>query len=72
MLSQGESSLSLDTPSWIFFFFFVVLGLELRHFTLSHSTSPLFCVCEGFFQDRSQELFASGWLQTMILLIFAS
>jgi hypothetical protein len=25
-----------------FFFFFVVLGLELRAFTLSHSTSPIF------------------------------
>jgi hypothetical protein len=24
------------------FFFFVVLGLELRAFTLSHSTSPIF------------------------------
>jgi hypothetical protein len=25
-----------------FFFFLVVLGLELRTFTLSHSTSPIF------------------------------
>jgi hypothetical protein len=25
-----------------FFFFFVVLGLELRSFTLSHFTSPIF------------------------------
>jgi hypothetical protein len=35
--------------------FFVVPGLELRAYTLSHSTSA-FCV--RFFQDRSRELFA--------------
>jgi hypothetical protein len=29
-----------------FFFFFAVLGLELRAFTLSHSTSPIFM--QGF------------------------
>jgi hypothetical protein len=29
------------------FFFFVVLGFELRVFTLSHSTSPIFVL--GFF-----------------------
>jgi hypothetical protein len=27
----------------VFFGFFVVLGLELRAFPLSHSTSPTFC-----------------------------
>jgi hypothetical protein len=27
---------------FFFFFFFVVLGLELRAYTLSHSTSPIF------------------------------
>jgi hypothetical protein len=32
-----------------FFFFFVVLGLELKAYTLSDSTSPL---CEGLFQDN--------------------
>jgi hypothetical protein len=31
---------------WLFFFLFGVLGLELRAYTLSHSTSPL---CEDFF-----------------------
>jgi hypothetical protein len=30
--------------------FFVVLELELRAFTLSHTTSPIFC--NGVFQDR--------------------
>jgi hypothetical protein len=34
----------------------VVLGLELRAFTLSHSTCPIFC--EGFFDTGSQELLA--------------
>jgi hypothetical protein len=28
------------TSTAIFFFFFLVLGLELRAYTLSHSTSP--------------------------------
>jgi hypothetical protein len=32
------------------YFFFVVLGLELWAYTLSHSTSPIFV--KGFFQDR--------------------
>jgi hypothetical protein len=39
-----------------FFFFFVVLGPELRAYTLSHSTKPFFVV--GFFEIGSQELFA--------------
>jgi hypothetical protein len=30
-------------PTTIFFFFLVVLGLELRANTLSHSTSPFLC-----------------------------
>jgi hypothetical protein len=39
-----------------FFFFFVVLGLELRAYALSHSTSPFFVM--GVFEIGSQELFA--------------
>jgi hypothetical protein len=45
---------------------------------LSHSASPLcvcvcVCVCVlGIFEIVSLELFAQGWLQTMILLISAS
>jgi hypothetical protein len=39
-----------------FFFFFAVLGLELRAFTLSHSTSPIFVI--RFFEIGSGELFA--------------
>jgi hypothetical protein len=33
-----------------FFFFFALLGLELRAYTLSHSPSPFFVI--GFFRDR--------------------
>jgi hypothetical protein len=43
-LEQGKDILFL-----FFFFFPVVLGFELRAYTLSHSTSPF---CDGFFQDR--------------------
>jgi hypothetical protein len=38
------------------FFVFAVLGLELRVFTLSNSTSPIFV--KGFFEIGSHELFA--------------
>jgi hypothetical protein len=47
-------SLDHDAPN--LFFFFVVLRLELRAYTLSHSTNPL-CV-KGFFEIGSPELFA--------------
>jgi hypothetical protein len=40
------------------FFFFAVLGFELRAFILSHSTSPFFVL--GFFEIGSQELFAQA------------
>jgi hypothetical protein len=48
----------------------VVLGLELRTYTFSHSISPVFVV--GFFEIGSHELFLSDWLRTAILLISAS
>jgi hypothetical protein len=38
--------------------FFALLGLELRAYTLSHSTSPFFVM--GFFQIESHELFAQA------------
>jgi hypothetical protein len=50
-------------------FFFVVRGLELRAYTLSHSTSP-FCV--RYFWDRCSWPVCPSWLQAMILLISAS
>jgi hypothetical protein len=40
----------------LFFFFFSVLGLELRAYTLSHSTSPFFTM--NFFEILSRQLFA--------------
>jgi hypothetical protein len=42
--------------SFLFFSFFVVLGYELRVYTLSHSTSPLFF--DRFSEIGSCELFA--------------
>jgi hypothetical protein len=35
----------------LFFSFFVALGFEFRASTLSHSTSPVFVLGFGFFQD---------------------
>jgi hypothetical protein len=52
----------------VLFFFLVVLGLELRAYTLSHSTSPF---CEGFFWDRILQTICQGWLWTSVLLIAA-
>jgi hypothetical protein len=37
-----------QTPKTIMCFSFLVLGLELRAFTLSHPTSPIFVI--GFFK----------------------
>jgi hypothetical protein len=37
-------------------FLFAVLGLELRAFTLSHSTSPIFSI--GFFKIGCDKLLA--------------
>jgi uncharacterized membrane protein SirB2 len=49
------------------FIYFVILGFELRAYTLSHSTSPLcfcfvcVCVCVmGFFKIGSHKLFAQA------------
>jgi hypothetical protein len=50
--------------------FFVVLGFELRAYNLSHSACPF--LWWVFFEIGSLELFAWGWLQTMILLTSVS
>jgi hypothetical protein len=42
-----------------FFFFFAVLGLELKTYTLSHSTRPFF---NGCFRDRISQTIYPGWL----------
>jgi hypothetical protein len=39
----------LAPPAGWSFFFFVVLGLELKAYTLSHSTSPFFVDVLGIF-----------------------
>jgi hypothetical protein len=44
-----------------FFFFFAMLGFELRAYTLSHSTSSIFVI--GFFEIGSHELFAQAGLE---------
>jgi hypothetical protein len=43
------------------FIFFAVLEFELRDYTLSHSTSPLFLM--GFLKIGSQEIFAQVGFQ---------
>jgi hypothetical protein len=43
---------------FFFFFFFAALGLELRAFTLSHSTSPFFVM--GILEIGSHKLFAQA------------
>jgi hypothetical protein len=48
-----ESSSHMPRDSLLFF---KVLGFELRAFTLSHSTSPIFV--KGFFEIGSLKLFA--------------
>jgi hypothetical protein len=45
---------------FILFYFFAVLRLELRAFTLSHFTSPIFC--DRVFQDRVSRTICTGWL----------
>jgi hypothetical protein len=44
------------------FIFFAELGFELRAYTLSHSTSPFFCVLGIYFQDRFFQTICLGWL----------
>jgi hypothetical protein len=47
--------------AWLFYFiFFAVLGLELRAYTLSHSTSPF--LMKGFFKIGPYKLICPGWL----------
>jgi hypothetical protein len=55
---------------WPFFVcLFVVLGFELRAYTLSHFTNPFLW---KVFWDRVSRTICLGWLQTTILLISAS
>jgi hypothetical protein len=71
LLTEGPHKKQLSSISQAFFYF-AVLGLEFRVYTLSHSASPFFV--KGFFRIGSQERTISlQWLQrTSILLISAS
>jgi hypothetical protein len=53
----------------LFFFFFFGVTRQARYH-LNHSVSPVFVL--GVFKIESCELFAWGWLPTMMLLISAS
>jgi hypothetical protein len=68
--TESVSPVDLEWASHLSFFFFsVVLELELRAYTLS--TPPtLFCV--GFFRDGVSGTLCLGWLQTSVLLLSAS
>jgi hypothetical protein len=68
---QGEvHHLSFSFYLFIYWLiYFVVLGLELRASTLSHSASPFH---NRYFWDRVLQTICPGWLWTMILLISAS
>jgi hypothetical protein len=61
----GRWKIQIDTYIYIFLNFFAVQGLELKAYTLSHSTSFVF-------QDRVLHTICPGWLQTSILLISVS
>jgi hypothetical protein len=43
----------------VFLVVVLVLGLELRAFTLSHSTSPIFC--DRVFRDKGSRTICPGW-----------
>jgi hypothetical protein len=51
------SGCSFLSGYYYYFIYFAVLGLELRAFTLSHATSPIFCD-RVFFEIGSCKLFA--------------
>jgi hypothetical protein len=57
-MMQSEPQPSLFFSVLAFFFFFLVLGLELRAYTLSQSTALFFVM--GFFEIGSPELFAQA------------
>jgi hypothetical protein len=66
---------SIHTPTWPFtslpcyFFFLMVLGLELRAYALSHSASSFLC---WVFSRWGLTKYLLGWLWTIILLISAT
>jgi hypothetical protein len=69
-LPFGQKKSPFKVGPWKVWFFLAVMGLKLRAFPLSHSTSPIFC--DRVFQDRVLRTSCPGWLWTAILLISAS
>jgi hypothetical protein len=65
---KSDSKKSSVYENYLFIYFWG-MGLELRAYILSHSTSPLWGF---FFEIGSHKLFAQGGLLTTILLISAS
>jgi hypothetical protein len=59
----------LHQTCFVLGFVFFVPGLELRAYTLSHSTSPFYV---KYFWDRVSQTICPGWLQAAILLISVS
>jgi hypothetical protein len=56
VLKQMPQQSKLNCIYLLFIYLFMVLGFELRTYTLSHCTSPFFVM--GFFEIGSHELFA--------------
>jgi hypothetical protein len=58
LIARSFFTVRAKEPFLSFFFFLVVLGFELRAYTLSHSTCPFFVM--GFFEMESPKLFAQA------------
>jgi hypothetical protein len=58
LMQKSKVLQNLKLFFFFFFFFLVVLGLELRAYTLSHSTQPIFVM--EFFELGSHKLFAQA------------
>jgi hypothetical protein len=68
LMLARQALYQLSHSIWaVIFFFFEVLGFELRAYTLSHSTSPFLWWVS--FEIGSCGSICPGWLRTMILLI---
>jgi hypothetical protein len=63
---QGFKCLHILVNTYFLSLFFVVLGLEIKDYTLIHSTSSF--LWRVFFWDRISQIICLDWLQTMILL----
>jgi hypothetical protein len=60
MISPGWSWTHQGLSASVFFFFFAVLGFELRAYTLSHSASPFWCWFFFFLDKVSLTIYLPG------------